>query len=374
MWNKTLAVVRSLGKRGGNLTVGEWTKFATAIFSKYCNKRFCYPSPKLSPERFIECLLYEIKRNPYDMVLPTELETQLLIIKNRKEIEKYARIPFASHELITHVNNKAWLLKKAESLGYPCPKTFFFDNPGMVEEVKDCFEYPVVIKPRISSGSRGIVYVKKPFELIPAYRKVHKRFSCPMVQEFIPNGGAYGVGALFNFNSIPRASFVYKRLREYPVSGGPSTLRESVKNEEIKKLALSLLKSLDWVGVAMVEFRVDSRDGKPKLMEINPRFWGSLHLAILSGVDFPYLLYKLAMIGDVEQVNNYKVGVRCRWMIPGDIMHFLTNPNRFRLSPGFFQRTHDDILSFDDPMPTLGRVSSLLPLIFNNDMKELLFR
>jgi len=33
--------------------------------------------------------------------------------------------------------------------------------------------------------------------------------------------------------------------------------------------------SLDWHGVAMVEFWIDSRDGKPKLMEINPRFWGT---------------------------------------------------------------------------------------------------
>jgi len=43
----------------------------------------------------------------------------------------------------------------------------------------------------------------------------------------------------------------------------------------------------------MVEFRVDARDGTAKLMEVNPRFWGSLQLSILSGADFPYLLYNL---------------------------------------------------------------------------------
>lgn len=375
MWNKTLAVVRSLGKKGFYVAVGERTIFATALFSRYCNRRVIYPSPVSSPEGFIRWLIKEVKINRYDIVLPTELETQLLILKNREEIERYTRIPFAGYELISNVQDKAWLMMYALSRGYPCPRTFFFDNPNMVRAVKDRIEYPIVIKPRISSGSRGIIYVNDPSKLVDFYMKVHKRYPYPLIQEFIPNGGAYGVGALFNYNSEPRASFVYRRLREYPVTGGPSTLRESVENEEIKEIALSILKSLGWVGVAMVEFRVDSRDGRPKLMEINPRFWGSLQLAILAGIDFPYLLYKLAVDGDVEPVNDYKIGVRCRWLIPGDIMHLLTNPDRFRLNPGFFARTQgDDILSFDDPMPIVGRISSLLPFLYKNEMRRLLLR
>lgn len=373
MWNKTLAAVRSLGKKGFSLAVGEWTKFAPALFSKYCSKKIVYPSPKFSPDKFIGWLMEELKTNKYDMILPGELETQLLIVKNREEIEKYTRLPFADYKLTSNIHDKAWLMKMAESRGFPCPKTFFARDPEMTESFINSLDYPVVIKPRNSSGSRGIVYINHPFDLPAAYRKVHKRFPYPLIQEFIPNGGAYGVGALFNFNSEPNSAFVYKRVREYPLSGGPSTLRESVLNKEIKDMAISLLKSLAWTGVAMVEFRVDSRDGSPKLMEINPRLWGSLQLAILSGIDFPFLLYKLAMDGKVEPVNSYKVGVKCRCLIPGDIMHFLTNPYRFRLNPGFFSRTDgDDIISFDDPMPTLGRISSLLPLLYSNEMKELL--
>ncbi len=373
MWNKTLAAVRSLGKRGIYVATGEWTRFATALFSKYCSKKIVYPPPKSSPGKFIEWLLRELKTNKYDMILPAELETQLLLVKNRDEIEKYTKLPFADYELISNLQDKAWLMKMAESRGFPCPKTYFPDNPNLIESFINDLEYPVVIKPKISSGSRGIVYISNPLDLPTAYLKVHKRFPYPLIQEFIPNGGAYGVGALFNFHSEPRSTFVYKRLREYPVTGGPSTLRESVLNEEIKETAISLLKSLGWTGVAMVEFRVDLRDGRPKLMEINPRLWGSLQLAILSGVDFPYLLYKLAVDGDVKPNSNCKIGVKCRCLIPGDIMHFLTNPNRSRLNPGFFSRTDgDDILSFDDPLPTLGRISSLLPLLCSNEMKELI--
>lgn len=373
MWNKTLAVVRSLGQRGFHVTVGEWTRFATALFSRYCNRKIVYPSSVLSPEKFMAWLVAEIKTNRYDVILPTELSTQMLLAGNRDVIERYTRLPFADHEVTSDIQDKEWLMRYAIENRIPCPGTIFPESIRSVATMREKVEYPVVIKPRVSSGSRGIVYVKKPGDLIESYKTVHRKYPNPIIQEFIPDGGAYGVGALLNFNSEPRASFVYRRLREYPVSGGPSTLRESVRNEEIRSLALDILKSLKWTGIAMVEFKVDSRDGRPKLLEINPRFWGSLWLAIRSGVDFPYLLYKMAVDGDVGQVHDYRYGVKCRWLIPGELMHFLHNPGRFRLNPGFFSNdAEDDILSFDDPMPTLGRISSLFPLICKREMRELI--
>jgi predicted ATP-grasp superfamily ATP-dependent carboligase len=60
--------------------------------------------------------------------------------------------------------------------------------------------------------------------------------------------------------------------------------------------AVSLLKELQWAGVADVEFMIDPRDGTPKLMEINPRFWSSLYLALECGVDFPWLLVQTALM------------------------------------------------------------------------------
>jgi len=194
-----------------------------------------------------------------------------------------------------------------------------------------------------------------------------------LIQEFIPpDGDTLGVEALFNKDSEPRATFVHRRLREYPVSGGPSTLRESVYAPELVEMALKLLKALGWYGVAMVEFKVDPRDNIPKLMEVNPKFWGSIQLPIVSGVDFPYLLYCMAVDGDVEAVFEYKVGTRCRWLLPGDILHFLNNPDRFRLQPSFFQfwghKLHYDILSWDDPGPLLGMFIGYLAQAFDRKL------
>ena len=135
------------------------------------------------------------------------------------------------------------------------------------------------------------------------------------------------------------------------------------------------LKIMGWVGVAMVEFRVDSRDNVPKLMEVNPRFWGSLQLSILSGVDFPYLLYKMLTEGDVEPRMNYKENVECRWMLPGDILWFLSAPNKLKTIPEFLKfNTNYDILSLKDPGPTLGFILASLRYSLDLEMWKFVLR
>jgi predicted ATP-grasp superfamily ATP-dependent carboligase len=63
----------------------------------------------------------------------------------------------------------------------------------------------------------------------------------------------------------------------------------------------------------MVECKYDPRSDRYYVMEINPRFWGSLQLAIDAGVDFPALLVECALGGTPTPVTAYRVGVRSRW-------------------------------------------------------------
>ena len=171
----------------------------------------------------------------------------------------------------------------------------------------------------------------------------------------------------------PLARFTHQRIREYPISGGPSTLRESIADPLVEKMAEKILRALDWFGVAMVEFRYDPRDGLPKLMEINPRFWGSLPLAVYAGVDFPYWLFCLAMDWPIPEAREYPLGKRCRWILPGDLLHFFKNPKRFQMTPSFFRffdkNTAHDFFSWSDPGPALGRVMTLFTLLYDRDMK-----
>ncbi|MGO9614606.1 MAG: ATP-grasp domain-containing protein [Dissulfurispiraceae bacterium] len=377
MWNKTLAAVRSLGARGFHVTVGERTPLAAALFSRYCSKRLIYPSPSEKPQAFLDNLENELARGEYDALFPMEWTTQALLTDpfNRRRLERYTRIPFISADVAELVNDKSHLMRYAMACGIDVPGTIFTEKNEDLDLIADTIDFPVVIKPRISSGSRGVVYAKDKRELVRHYPLVHVRYPFPIIQEYIPGSEVYGVAMLLNFQSQVRASFVYKRIRSYPVAGGPSTLRVSVKRDDLSDIAGHLLRALNWSGIAHVEFKIDPRSGQPKLLEVNPRFWGSLALAIQTGIDFPFLLYRMAMDGDVQPVGDYADGVMRRWLIPGDLLHFIHNPQRFRLKPGFFDfRMKDDIISLNDPLPTLGRLLSVFTLLFDKEMRGLMKR
>lgn len=374
-WRKTLAAVRALGAHGVRVTVGESTRLATATFSRYCYRRIVYPSPLFSPSEFVTFIKGELSRRSYQMLLPMEDETVALFSKHRSELSKLTYLPVPSYEKLRFAQNKENVLKLAEKKGIPIPKTYFIQHSSMLNDLKDELPYPVVIKPKNSAGAVGVSYPRNPEELMRQYAIIHRRFPYPLIQELIPrHGTGYGASFLMDEKGHVKASFVHKRLREYPVTGGASTLRESVRQDDVLQMAHTLLKSLDWFGVAMVEFKMDPRDNTPKLMEINPRFWGSLYLAVIAGVNFPYLLYRMSRGEEIAPVEHYPIGKKCRWLLPGDMLHFISNSKRRRLLPEFFnfwdKHTAYDILSVKDPLPTLGRILTPATFLYDKDMKH----
>jgi predicted ATP-grasp superfamily ATP-dependent carboligase len=178
---------------------------------------------------------------------------------------------------------------------------------------------------------------------------------------------------MLTYEGQPLAVFQHKRLREVPITGGASSLRESVAvDRTLYDYALRLLGELRWTGLAMVEFKVGA-DG-PKLMEINGRVWGSLPLAVHSGVNFPVALAELYLQGpprDRVTQTKYRLGVRGRnleldvmWMIAVLVGRqrypFLPQPKRSAALAAFFgllnPRTRFDILSLRDPLPGLAEL------------------
>ena len=303
--------------------------------------------------------------------------TLSLVSRNREIISQYTTVPLPSHSALQRAGNKAETIALAESIGLPVPRTVIVERANELR--LDDLAVPVVVKPARGSGSRGLRYVDDSSQVQSVVERVLAEHGTVLVQERIPaSGQGRGVALLFDTSSKPVAGFTYKRLREYPVSGGPSTLRESTHDPVLLELATRLLSALDWVGVAMVEFKVDPRDGKTKLMEINPRFWGSLELAIASGVNFPALLLKVATGEEFVPVFDYETGVRCRWLVPGDILHFMANHDRFHLSPSFFQfraaNLHYDDFAADDVGGSIGTVLASMAGLFSPHMWKVAIR
>jgi predicted ATP-grasp superfamily ATP-dependent carboligase len=310
-----LYVARSLGKKGLNVFAGEsaWLSphFADptqvlSFRSKFCKGFFFYPHPAdLNP--FIPYIA-KLAKN-FDALIPINEDTIIPICRSS---EKFNNILLPRFQDLEVALDKKEISDLCLKLGVPVPQTFFPSNPGDLKKLAKELNYPVIVKWRRETPEYPryrICYSKE--DLFQKYRVMHKMQSNPIIQEQIEGFGT-GFFALFDKNHRLKAYFIHRRIREYPLSGGPSTYCASFWNKQVLEYGLKLLKALHWVGIGMVEFKFDNKDHVPKVMEINPRFWGSLPLAILSGVDFPYLLSKLIIGEDFFPVTKYKLNVKCR--------------------------------------------------------------
>ena len=186
--------------------------------------------------------------------------------------------------------------------------------------------FPVFVKPSRSVVSDGVSLQKLSVSLAQDLAGLERILrdlpeqAFPVLLQQRVEGQGFGVFLLV-WDGELLAAFAHRRIREKPPSGGVSVLRESIPLPlELREKCRRLLETFDWNGVAMVEFKGRSLDDDPVLMEVNARFWGSLQLAIDSGVDFPKLLAQAALGERVEPVLTYRTGVRLRWFW-GDVDH-----------------------------------------------------
>jgi len=386
---KTLAAARSLGKQGKKVIVGETTRWATAAFSRYCRQGVVYPDPRVDPKGFWQKLREVIDGFGIETIFSMDDAVMDLVVERQNELEATCRLLLSAAEDYHLAADKGLALEQAQSLGIDCPRSIQPPKDWVLKllqgenklDLDKLGDFPLVIKPRKSSGSRGIRYLMnnlKPEELQEVYEKVHQTYPFPLIQECIPPGTRHDVCLLYDASSRLKASFVQKEIRHFPPDRGPSTLQESVWRPDLVAKADAIMRSLNWKGIAEVEFMHDPRDGKDKFMEINPRFWGSLHLAILAGVDFPWLYYRLIMGQALPELSRYQVGVRCRWLLPGDILHFLSNKDRWHLQPSFLagkkEGVYDDIICGDDLMPVAGFFLAVLHYLPQRQMWRQIFK
>jgi predicted ATP-grasp superfamily ATP-dependent carboligase len=234
-------------------------------------------------------------------------------------------------------------------------------------------DYPVVLKPRQGGGNYAIKFVYDIKDLKRTYlghaQDNGLRFEQLLIQEYIPVKNKYSQVMIFK-NGRPCAKFTDIHLRDYPFHGGAGCFRMSTTFPEIEWYTERILGYLNWHGIAEAEYITDQRDGRPYLIEINPRIWGGINSAISSGLNIPMLLLKIAFNETMRNDEiSYRTGVKTRWLF-GDLktlIHQLKNSERKSLTLlenlNIFR---DDItideFCKDDPIPLLVYPFSMLKL------------
>jgi predicted ATP-grasp superfamily ATP-dependent carboligase len=288
-------------------------------------------------------------------------------------------VPFPDLASFQSLTDKERLLAEASRLGIAIPaQEIIRDVESIASMDFSKLHYPLVLKPARSIGERdgvratfSVSYASNASDLERSVRAMPAAAFPLLLQQRIVGPGV-GIFLLL-WDGKLKAQFAHQRLSEKPPSGGISVYRESVSMDNaLRDRSVALLAHFGWRGVAMVEYKRDSATGQMYLMEVNGRFWGSLQLAIDSGVDFPRILLGCTL-GDVTPpMPSYRVGVRSRWWW-GQIDHLA---GRLRgsvvsepLPPGtrstgracsdlilapFRRRDYEEILRWSDPRPFLN--------------------
>lgn len=339
LWRKSLSVIRSLGKQGYTVTVLGDSYLTIGFWSRYTSRRLICPAAGSDPEAFGRTLISELSSSYYTtkpVLFPMEDATMIWVSQNRNKLETLCDFLIPSNESLEIAEDKGKTMDIAKHLGIEHPSTYHpKSGHEMWNIIRNDITLPCVIKPIFGSGSSGIKYIERIDDTsLPMFEEIWKQYGKCIVQERIPaEGDAIGVNMIYDTSSKCIGHFVHKRLQQYPVSGGPSTDRISIEDDELVRESRKLLDHLNWTGVAMLEWKEHPVTKAKKLLEINPRFWGSLELATRSGINFPCIYADLCLKNKIESdIKNYSVGVRCRWLIPGDILRYISSPHEKRES------------------------------------------
>ncbi len=318
-----VAVIRSLGRAGYRVHAGAREKSALGLGSHFAHARVRMPAYD-APE-FVEWLRTYVREHAISLIVPSES----LLLALRDSFAEFAPLmAYGADSRRVYAGMSKFDLFSSLAGQANLPPCELVDLDAAVdwtalERRLERLPAPLYLKLDAAysrSGGGGIVRrAANAAEAVAEARELSRSYRRLLVQGHV---SGRGVGACFLLDrGEVRAEFLHLRLHEVPHTGGASSLRTSFHHAAIRADALAKLAAIDWQGPAMMEYRWDPATDEFRLMELNGRFWGSLHLPIAAGIDFPRLLADRRFGISDELATIYKDGVLCRHTFPAEVQH-----------------------------------------------------
>jgi carbamoyl-phosphate synthase large subunit len=274
-----VAVVRSLSAEGFEVFVGDVDPNAVGLYLVPRERRVSLP--RGDAPGFADRVKEICSTLAVDVLIPTVDVELLPLSRSADQLEQRGtRTVIAATEAIDTCLDK-FRLVRACARAAPVPRSALLDEAF----APDDWDYPVVAKPRTGSGGRGVVYVRGPEGLAPLTRD-----GSLLVQEYLP-GEEYSVDVFADPTGVVRAAVPRVRLK---VDSGVAVAARTVFDPELELLAPAVYASVGLTYVANVQFRRDA-EGIPRLLEVNPRFPGTMPLTVEAGVPMPRLAVEAAL-------------------------------------------------------------------------------
>jgi len=358
-----LSIARSLGRHGVPVWVTTPPNMKLASFSRYTLRTLPWPDGDFETQAAYLLELAERYELDHWVLFPTSDESAALLSKFHHALSRRFRVSTPTWDVLRWAYDKRLTYRLAAEERVDYPSTSYPATEADLEDVHCAF--PAVLKPathatinRFTADKAWPVANRK--ELLARYRQARELIppDLILVQERIPGGGE----SQFSYAALccggqPIASLTARRTRQYPIDFGySSSFVETLDIPEIVAPSRRLLAAIRYTGIVEVEYKLDARDGRYKLLDINPRLWTWSPLGGRAGIDFPFLLWQM-MVGRSVAKQTGRTGVRWIRMstdVPAAIHEIL----RGRLSLGSYVRSLRSPVEFalmaaDDPLPGL---------------------
>lgn len=277
-YRMSLALIRDLAQAGVRVVAVEFDGKTSPLgfYSKYAERTFFADEDKYLDQLYDVCRQEKENSGLKPALIPVGTATmnKLVVPEVRARFEEVAGMALPTPEQLELLNDKERLHELALKLEIPVPMEYQPPYEGI--------SYPCVVKPLCGEkfglkAAQRYKIAENEIQMraaVASYEKICGSDSV-VVQQYL-TGGGFGC-SVFAENGKVKASITHQRIREYPVSGGPSTCCKVVHIGELQDYTEAIVKELSFTGVAMFEFKQDSK-GRYYLLESNPRVWGSYPL------------------------------------------------------------------------------------------------
>jgi len=319
-------VTRELGKRGYKVYAFLQKKNSPLCHSKYLSGGK-YQIPNEINAKMLKVILYLCRMKNINRIICLNEDIKLFIIKNLKLFKGISHA-FPSEKSISIASSKSKSTEFAKSIGIPVPRTMRFRSLKEVTRIDHDFTRPLVVKGEGGVSSSHIRYaynrkqLQKYFDEINVLEKSLVSTSpLPHIQEYI-GGPTYLTQAIAQ-NGKVKVVIPHYKFREWPLSGGVSARAKTIEEPKLVEYMSKMLSALEWHGEAGMEWKYDEDRDDFFFIEMNPRFEGSVDLAIKSGVNLPIILVDLIDGITVSDKISYNFPVHYRWFYGNDFKCFL---------------------------------------------------
>jgi predicted ATP-grasp superfamily ATP-dependent carboligase len=368
-----LAIMRSLGSLGVTLYGVDDDKNAPAFASRYCRGKYVKALDEQRPQEYLDFVIRIGKQLEKKAILiPTSDELSVFVAEYADKLSEYFLFPRNDLRLVKDLMSKEGMYALATRHWVPTAFTVFPRTLRDVQEYADGGAFPVMLKGILGNRLQArtgvkmmIVHTKE--ELVEAYKELEDPDQPNlMIQEYIPGGDdqIYIFNGYFNEQSECLAGFTGHKIRQFPVHVGCASLGICKWNQEVADITTAFMKTVGYKGILDIGYRLDPRNGKYKVLDINPRVGQAFRLFVAEdGMDVVRALYK-DLTGQLVLKRPPREGRK--WVIENyDIVSSLHYYQEGSLGIGDWLRSFKGVeegawFSWKDPMPFILMTARLL--------------